>query len=47
MNKAVKQRIAFALKCKVEEIPLDPQELGKALQERRAKLKKAKEMKHG
>jgi len=47
MNNNVKQRIAFALKCKPEKIPEDHQELGKALQERRAKLKKDKGVKYG
>lgn len=47
MNKAVKQRIAFALKCKPEEVPDNPEELRKALDDRLAGLRKAKEARHG
>ncbi len=42
MEKAVKQRIAFALKCKPEEVPENPEQLKKALQERRDQLKAVK-----
>jgi len=42
----IKQRIAFALKCNPSEVPDEPEKLKKALEDRRAKLKKAKE-KHG
>ena len=38
----IKQRIAFALKCKVSEVPDDPEKLKKALEDRREKLKKEK-----
>ena len=47
MEKAVKQRIAYALKCKPEEVPDNPQDLKVALEARRAELKKAKKVKHG
>jgi hypothetical protein len=43
----IKQRIAFALKCEPEEVPDEPEKLKKALEDRRAELKKAKEKKHG
>lgn len=46
-SKALKQRIAFALKCKPEEVPTDPEKLKKALENRRAELKKAKGVQHG
>lgn len=46
MNEGIKQRTAFALKCKPSEVPDDPEELKKALEKRRADLKKAKEKKH-
>lgn len=47
MDARVKQRIAFALKCKPEEVPENSEELKKALDDRRAELRKAKEAKHG
>ncbi len=47
MDERVKQRIALALKCKPSEVPDDPMKLKDALDSRRAKLKKAKEAKHG
>ena len=47
MDKNVKKRIAFALKCKLEEVPEDPAKLKDALDAQRVKLKKAKAVKHG
>jgi len=47
MDERTKTRVAFALKCEPSEVPEDPKELDKALKERRAKLKKEKEAKHG
>ena len=47
MNELLKNRIAYALKCKPSEVPTDPEELKKQLDMRRAKLKKDKEAKHG
>lgn len=47
MDERYKQRVAFALKCKPSEVPDDPVKLQEALDARRAKLKKAKEAKHG
>jgi len=46
MDQRTKIRVAFALKCKPSEVPEAPEELEKALKERRAKLKKEKEAKH-
>jgi hypothetical protein len=42
MDERIKKRISFALKCKPEEVPEDPIELDKALNERRKKLREAK-----
>ncbi len=42
MDIANKQRIAFALKCKPEEVPEEPEKLAEALKERRAELKRVK-----
>ncbi len=42
MNDRVKKRIAWALKCKPEDVPEEPQNLAKALDKRIADLKKAK-----
>uniref|UniRef100_A0A6M3KKQ1 Uncharacterized protein n=1 Tax=viral metagenome TaxID=1070528 RepID=A0A6M3KKQ1_9ZZZZ len=42
MKDRVKQRIAFALQCKPSEVPEDPEELKKALEDRRAVLKSKK-----
>ena len=47
MDKNVKQRIAFALKCKPEEVPENIEDLKTALDNRRAILKAAKGVKHG
>jgi len=47
MDARIKQRVAFALKCKPSEVPEDIEGLSKALDKRRAELKKAKEAKHG
>jgi len=47
MDNRVKQRVAYALKCKPSEVPEDTEGLKKALDKRRADLKKAKEAKHG
>lgn len=47
MEKAVKQRIAYALKCKPEEVPENIEDLKVALDNRRAVLKAAKKVKHG
>ncbi len=45
MEDWIKQRVAFALKCKPSEVPDEPLELEKAMKERRAKIKKAKDVK--
>lgn len=47
MDARIKQRVAFALKCKPSEVPEDIGELKKALDKRRSDMKKAKEAKHG
>jgi len=47
MDKSVKQRIAWALKCKPEEVPEEPEKLKEAFDNRLAKMKAAKEAKHG
>ena len=47
MKERVKQRIALALKCKVNEVPEDPQGLKVALENRRKVLKAEKVKKHG
>jgi len=47
MEKNMRQRIAFALKCKPEEVPEEPEKLKKALEDRRGILKRAKEAKNG
>ena len=47
MDARIKQRVAFALKCKPEEVPEDIDGLKKALDKRRKEMKKAKEEKHG
>jgi len=47
MNENVKQRIAFALKCKPEEVPENPEDLKVALDNRRAILRAAKGVKYG
>jgi hypothetical protein len=46
-QKSTKQRIAFALKCKVEEVPDTPEKIKNALEKRRGELKAAKAVKHG
>ncbi len=46
MDNNVKQRIAFALKCKPEEVPENIEELKAALDNRRAELKAAKGVKY-
>lgn len=46
-QKSTKQRLAFALKCKPEEVPEDPEQIKVALDNRLATLKAAKEAKHG
>jgi len=45
-QKSTKQRLAFALKCKPEEVPEKPEKIKEALDSRRAELK-AKKVKHG
>jgi len=47
MNVRDRSRIAFALKCKPEEVPDTPEKLRSALANRRAVLKAAKKVKHG
>ncbi len=47
MDDRVKQRIAFALKCKPEEVPDNPEELKIALDKRIAVLRVAKGVKYG
>lgn len=47
MDNNVKQRIAFALKCKPSEVPENPEELKVALDNRIAVLRAAKGVKHG
>ncbi len=47
MDDRIKQRVAFALKCKPEEVPEDHQELKAALDNRIAALRVAKAVKHG
>lgn len=47
MDKAIKQRIAFALQCKLEEVPESQEGIKDALNKRRAKMKAEKEAKHG
>ena len=42
MDKAMKARVAFALKCKVEEVPDNLGQLKQALDDRRAALKAEK-----
>lgn len=42
MDNSIKQRIAYALQCKPEEVPEDPQDLQAALDNRRAKLREVK-----
>jgi len=46
MNAHDKSRIAWALKCKPEEVPDTPEKLRQALDNRRSALK-AKKVKHG
>lgn len=45
MDERIKARVAFALKCKKEDVPEDPKKLAEALSERRKKLKADKEAK--
>ena len=47
MNAHDKARIAWALKCKPEDVPDTPVELRQALDNRRSVLKAAKKVKHG
>ncbi|MBU2249400.1 MAG: hypothetical protein KKD77_21810 [Gammaproteobacteria bacterium] len=47
MNESMKRRIAFALKCKPEEVPEEPEKLREALDKCRADLKVKKKVKHG
>jgi len=47
MNDNVRKRIAFALKCKPEEVPEKIDDLKVALDNRRAELKAAKGVKYG
>jgi len=47
MNELLKNRLAFALKCKPEEVPDTPEKLRQALDNRRSVLKAAKKVKHG
>ncbi len=47
MDNNVKRRIAFALKCKPEEVPDNPEKIREALDVRIADLKKSKGVKHG
>lgn len=47
MDNRMKQRIAFALKCKPSEVPDNPEKIKEALDKRRDKMKKDKEAKHG
>ena len=42
MDAGIKKRVAWALKCKPEEVPEEPKELTKALDKRRVELKAAK-----
>ncbi len=42
MDDRVKQRIAFALKCKPKDVPDTPEKLRQALSKRRSELKAAK-----
>ena len=47
MEKSTRQRIAFALKCKPDEVPENQVGLKAALDNRRAELKAKKGVKHG
>ncbi len=47
MDERIKQRIAFALKCKPEEVPDTLEKIRKALDKRIVELKKANGVKHG
>ena len=47
MDERVRQRIAFALKCKPSEVPDNHEELKAALDKRIAALRVAKGVKHG
>ena len=47
MDKNIKQRIAYALKCKPEEVPDTPEKIREALDIRITELKAAKGVKHG
>ncbi len=47
MDARNKSRIAWALKCKPEDVPEDYKKLKEALDNRLLELKKAKAVKHG